>query len=238
MAGWAEYATALAAFVLAHVLPTRPRIRGRLTAIAGERGYLVLYSLVSLGLLYWLILAAARAPFVQLWPFAPWQLWVPNLVLPPVVLLVTCGVGIANPFSFGGKTGPEALGAFDPERPGITAVTRHPLLLGILLWAIAHLVPNGNLAHGLLFGIFALMAVLGMWVLDRRRRRQWGPERFATLGRHTALLGLPHGGLPHGSLRAWADAFPPRRIAIAVLVYLAIVALHPLLFGVSPSPLP
>jgi len=232
MGGWGEYATAMAVFLLAHVLPTRPRIRRRLTAVAGERGYLALYSLVSLGLLYWLILAAGRTPFVQLWPFAPWQLWLPNLLMPPVVLLATCGVGIANPFSFGGKTGPEALEAFDPERPGITAVTRHPLLLAILLWAAAHLVPNGNLAHGLLFGLFALMAVLGMWMLDRRRRRQWGDDRFWTLGRNTALLGLPRGGR-----RAWADAFPPRRVALAILVYLAILALHTPLFGVSPLPL-
>lgn len=232
MGGWGEYAAAITAFVLAHVLPTRPRIRRRLTAVVGERRYLALYSLVSLGLLYWLILAAGRAPFVQLWPFAPWQLWAPNLVMPIVILLVVTGVGIANPFSFGGKTGLEAERAFDPERPGITAVSRHPLLLAILLWSTAHLAANGNLAHGLLFGLFALMAGLGMCVLDRRRRRQWGNERFRTFGRNTALLGLPHGGL-----HAWAAAFPPRRIALAVVVYLALLVLHPLLFGVSPLPL-
>ncbi len=49
MDGCGEYAAALAAFVLAHVLPTRPRVRRRLTAVAGERRYLALYSLVSLG---------------------------------------------------------------------------------------------------------------------------------------------------------------------------------------------
>lgn len=231
MGGWAEYAAAMVAFVVAHVVPTRPPTRRWLTGFAGERGYLALYSLVSLGLFYWLILAAGRAPFVPLWPFSPWQLWVPNLVMPPVVLLVVCGIGVTNPFSFGGRSGPEALAAFDPERPGITAVTRHPLLLAILLWATAHLVPNGDLAHSLLFGFFALMAGLGMPMLDRRRRRQWGAAQFRTLGRNTALVGLPRG------LQGWVDACPPRRIAIAVLVYAALVALHPRLFGVSPLPL-
>lgn len=231
MGGWGEYAAALAVFVLAHVVPTRPRVRGRLTALVGERRYLAVYSLLSLGLLYWLILAAGRAPFVELWPFAPWQLWVPNLVMPVVILLVVAGVGIANPFSFGGRTGPEAERSFDPERPGITAVTRHPLLLAILLWSTAHLVANGNLAHGLLFGLFALMAGLGMWMLDRRRRGRWGAGRFRTLGRNTALLGLPA-----ASRTAWRDAFPLRRIVIAAAAYLALLALHPLLFGVSPLP--
>jgi uncharacterized membrane protein len=231
MGGWGEYVGAFVVFVLAHVVPTRPAIRQRLTAWLGERRYLAVYSLLSLGLLYWLILAAGRASYVMLWPYAAWQLWIPNLVMPLVVLLVACGVAIANPFSFGGRTGPDALAAFDPARPGITAVSRHPLLLGIVLWAAAHAVPNGDVAHVLLFGLFALMGVVGMAVLDRRRRRQWGPDHFAERARNTALAGLPAGGVS-----GWREAFPPLRVGIAVVVYLAILAVHPLLFGVSPLP--
>jgi hypothetical protein len=125
MAGWTEFSLAFVLFGLAHALPARPKIRRRLMAPAGERGYLLAYSAVSLGLLYWLLLAAGRAPFVLLWGLAPWQLWVPNLVMPLVVLLAVAGIGVANPFSFGGSSSR----SFDPERPGITSVSRHPLLL-------------------------------------------------------------------------------------------------------------
>jgi uncharacterized membrane protein len=229
--GWAEYGLAFVVFLLAHMVPTRPAVRARLTAVAGERAYLWIYSAVSLGLLYWLIDSAGRAPFVPLWAYRPWQLWVPNLVMPVAIVVAVAGVGVANPFSFGGRL--EA--AFDPRRPGITGFSRHPLLLAITLWAAAHLVPNGDLAHVLLFGLFALMGVVGMLVLDRRRRRHWGSERFADLARNTSLL--PAAAWLDGRARPGRDVLPPGRLVIAAGVYLVLLALHPVLFGASPIPI-
>jgi len=231
-AGWSEYALAFALFISAHVLPARPAIRGRLVALlGGERRHLLTYSTASLALLYWLILAAGRAPLVMLWGLAPWQLWIPNLLMPVVVLVAVAGTAVANPFSLGGS------GAlpFDPERPGITALSRHPLLLAIALWALGHLVPNGTLAHVLLFGSFAAFAILGMVMLDRRRRRQWGSERFAELARNTSLW--PFEAWLRGRWRLRLDRLPRRRLAIAAALYLGLLGLHPLLFGVSPLPL-
>lgn len=224
MNGWGGYALAFALFLLAHALPARPAWRARLVAGMGERRYLALYTLVSLALLYWLITAAGRAPYMPLWPMAPWQVWVPNLVMPLVFLLVALGLGIANPFSFGG----DARLAFDPERPGVLRLTRHPLLLAIGLWAVAHMVPNGDLAHVLLFGGMALLAVLGMAMLDRRRRRQWGEARFALLARNTSSPATLPWRLPTG--------LPLGRAMLAALAYLLMLALHPHLFGVSPLP--
>lgn len=229
--GWGHYVLAFAVFVLAHVLPTRPPIRGRLVALLGERAYLWVYSALSLGLLYWLILAAGRAPALVLWGFAAWQAWVPNLVMPVVVLLAVGGIGVANPFSFGGDN----KAVFDPARPGITAITRHPLLLAIALWALAHLVPNGTAAHVLLFGLFAAFAVFGMLMLDRRRRRQWGEARFAELARNTSLW--PAEAWLRGEARPSLDTLPAQRFATAAVIYLGLLLLHPLLFGVSPLPL-
>jgi uncharacterized membrane protein len=185
---------------------------------------------VSLGLLCWLIDAAGRAPFVPLWKYRAWQPWAPNLVMPVALVLAVAGVGVANPFSFGGRL--EA--RFDPARPGITGFSRHPLLLAITLWAAAHLVPNGDLAHVLLFGLFAAMGVIGMLMLDRRRRRQWGTERFAELARNTSLL--PAAAWLDGRARPGRDVVTPSRLVIAALVYLLLLALHPALFGVSPLP--
>ena len=42
----------------------------------------------------------------------------------------------------------------------IKARVRHPMVLGVKLWALAHLVANGNLAHGVLFGSFLVWATL------------------------------------------------------------------------------
>ena len=229
--GWIEYGLAFLVFLLAHTLPARPAVRVRLTAVAGERTYLWIYSAVSLGLLYWLIDAVGRAPFVPLWEYRAWQPWAPNLVMPVALVLAVAGVCVANPFSFGGRL--EA--AFNPARPGITGFSRHPLLLAITLWSTAHLVPNGDLAHVLLFGLFAAMGVVGMLVLDRRRRRQWGPERFADLARNTSLL--PAAAWLDGRARPGLDVLPPERMVTAAGVYLVLLALHPVLFGVSPMPI-
>ena len=42
----------------------------------------------------------------------------------------------------------------------IRAVFRHPMLLGLLVWALAHLAANGDLGSVVLFGSFAAFAVL------------------------------------------------------------------------------
>ena len=126
MGGWGEYAAAWAVFLLSHMLPARPRLRRPLVAAFGERGFVVAYSLASVAVLAWLIAAAGRAPHVPLWGWASWQAWVPNLVMPLACVLLALGVGIPNPFSIGGA-GPAR---FDPARPGVLALTRHPVLCG------------------------------------------------------------------------------------------------------------
>lgn len=227
--GWGGFGLVFLIFVLAHAVPARPTVRAKLTAWLGERRYLWLYSAVSLGLLYWLLLAAGRAPYVQLWPPAPWQAWLVNLVMPVVVLLTAASVGRPNPFSIGGGSG-----SYDPEQPGITALSRHPLLFAIVLWALAHMAANGDLAHVLLFGLFALMGVLGMPMLDRRRRRAWGPDVFAERARSTSLW--PGAAWLTGRAQLGADLLTMRRLVLAVVAYAALLWLHPLLLGISPLP--
>ncbi len=46
----------------------------------------------------------------------------------------------------------------------------HPMMLGVKTWAIAHLLANGNLADGVLFGAFLLWAVAGFQAARRRDR--------------------------------------------------------------------
>lgn len=231
MGGWGELAAAFAVFLASHALPARPAVRRPLTAALGERGYLIAYSTVSVAVLAWLIVAAGRAPFVPLWPYAAWQAWLANLVMPLVCLLVAFAVGAPNPLSFGGRAG-----GFDPVHPGIAGVARHPLLLALALWAGVHALVNGDLAHLLLFGGFAGFALLGMRALDRRRRRQLGEAEWALLAARTSAW--PLAALVDGRWRprpCWPDAL---RLALGVLLWLALLALHPTVIGVSPLPPP
>lgn len=228
MSGWGEFALALVIFFASHTLPVRPPVRPWLVARLGARGFVLAYSTLSLAILIWLIVAAARAPHVMLWYYAPWQSHLALALMLPACLLLALGVASVNPLSFGGREG-----RFDPQAPGIAGLVRHPLLLAILLWALAHLIANGTLAQTLLFGLFAAFSALGMVLIDRRRQAEWGRARWQQTARATALL--PFAALitgrwkPRGRLPLWP-------LLAGLALYGALIALHRPVIGVSPLP--
>lgn len=224
MTGWAGFTVAFVAFFATHNVPLRPNIRARLVGIFGKRGFTALYSLLSLMMLAWLIVAAANAPYVALWPRAPWQNWVPLIAVAVVCALICLSIARPNPLSFGSGRNDR----FDPAHPGIVRYLRHPLLAALALWAAAHMVPNGNLAHVILFGVFAGFALLGMKIVDRRKKRLLGVERWADLRAQIASAPL----IPRPA--SWRGAAV--RLVLAGGLYVLIIALHPLVLGVSPLP--
>ncbi len=220
---WIEFALAMLAFLASHRIPALAGLRGRVVARIGAWGYMVLFSAVSLLLLWWLVAAAGRAPFVPLWDQQPWHRWAVNLAMPLAILLAALGTGAANPFAFEGRAQ-----GFDPARPGIAGITRQPLLWALALWSGAHLLVNGDLAHVLLFGPFLAMALAGMPLVERRRRRAMGPAEWARLTVHTALV-------PVTLSRRWPSP-PWARLGLAVLVWAAVLHLHGPVIGVLPLP--
>jgi uncharacterized membrane protein len=200
----------------------RPPLKPWLQARLGASGFTLAYSALSLAVLAWLIAAAGRAPHVTLWDWAPWQVHVPLIVMGPVCVILALSIGRPNPFSFGGAHND----LFDPARPGIVRWSRHPLLAALALWAAAHILPNGDLAHVILFGTFAAFAVLGGRLIDRRKRREMGAD--------WQRLHLVVEGTPLLSWR-WSGDIPARLVAAAFL-YATLLWVHPVLFGVSPLP--
>lgn len=215
--GWIGFAIALCVFFLAHGIPVRPKVKARIVARIGARGFTIGYSLLSVAILTWLIIAAGRAPFVELWPYAPWQKHA-ALTLVLIGLIILClAIGRPNPLSFGGANN----AAFDPETPGIVGWFRHPLLAAIGLWAGAHTLVNGDLAHVILFGLFTGFALIGRKIIDRRKKRQLG-EDWSRLAATARKLHLTRNGL--------------LRVLVSVLLYGALIALHAPIIGVSPLP--
>ncbi len=221
MTGWGFFLAALATFLLSHMIPARPAVRGWLIGTLGRTGYFATYSLVSLAVLGWLVIAAANAPYVEVIPPFPLLRWIPLLAMPIVCWLAIVGLSIQNPFSFGG------LGhrPFDPENPGILRTTRHPILVALMLWAVAHLLANGSLSHVILFGLFAGFAAMGMGLIDRRTARNMGPD-WPRLSRNTARLSL-RAPRPWPRLWVWLTAFA---------TYAALLYLHEAVIGLSPLP--
>lgn len=230
MTDWIEFAAALAAFFASHMLPARPGVRARLTAMMSRRLYFALYGTVSLLVLAWLISAAGRAPFVELWPQTLASRWVPNCTAPIFWTLVVQGFGLPWPWTLGGRRG----AGFDPDRPGFAAITRHPLLIALMLWSGAHMIANGDLAHVILFGSFFGLSVAAIPMFDARARRALPPVDAATAFRATALFSLRPLADPHW-LRQNEEQLLPRLLAMVALWALAL-RLHGPVLGVSPRP--
>ena len=62
----------------------------------------------------------------------------------------------------------------------IKARVYHPMVAGVKLWAVAHLMSNGNLGHLVLFGSFLAWAVLDFISSRKRDRRNPTASRPAT----------------------------------------------------------
>ncbi|MBV7380595.1 NnrU family protein [Maritimibacter dapengensis] len=229
MEGWAEYTLAMIAFLSSHFVPRVADLRGRLMSRIGRRAYFIVYGIVSLLLFGWVISAAGRAPFIELWPQTSLARWAPNLVMPIALILVSVGIGMRQPFTLGSRRNAD----FDPDDPGIAAISRHPLFLALAIWAISHLLPNGDLAHVILFGAFAMLAVLAIPAFDARARRvlMGGADRFFT---QTALLSVAP--FTDRDWRARHFGRFMRRAGIGLVIWVGLLMAHAAVIGVAPFP--
>lgn len=220
-----EFAVALTAFLVAHTIPASPRLRTRFIGLLGRGPYLTGYSLLSVALLVWLVVAVRRADTVELWAASPWQWHVALLVMPLALFLLVAGLSAANPLSVSLRSATE---------PGpITAVTRHPVLWGFLFWALAHVPPNGDLASVAFFGTMAAFAVVGMPLLDAKARRRLGRPCWDAMSRNTSVV--PFAALLGGRARGDGLHRLVLPAAAAGLLYAWILLQgHALLIGPEP----
>ncbi len=184
-------------FVGIHAFSMARGQRAALIARMGEGPYKGLYSLVSLLGVVLIAVGFGRyraAGYIPVWDPPTWTR---HLAL---LLVWFAFVSVAA--------------AYLPGR--IKARLKHPMLTGVKIWALAHLLANGDLGSILLFGAILVWAVLAR---ISAKRRDEGP--------------------PHG-----APAAPPagfRNDALAVVIgtvaYVAFALwLHPLLIGVAVLP--
>lgn len=230
MTGWLEFVAALVAFFATHFLPTRQGVRAWLIERLGRRLYFSVYGVVSLLVVAWVIMAAGRAPHVDLWWQLPWHRWLPVLIMPVAVLLAVLAFGHGYPHTLGGRR----TAAFDPARPGIAAVTRHPLLWSLTLWSGAHLVANGDLAHVILFGGFAALSLAAMRIFDARARAAMSLDEWQAAQRSTAIVSLRLLADPDWWSANWRTML--RSSVIAALLYVVFFLLHEPVIGVTPVP--
>jgi uncharacterized membrane protein len=180
----------LALFIGVHVLVSLRDQRAHLIAQWGEGPYKIGFSLLSalgLALIVYGFGLYRQAGYIDVWSPPAWTRHIAvALMLPAVICLVAAYV-----------------------RGNIKRTLKHPMLVAIKLWALAHLIANGDLGSIILFGSF-----LGWAVYDRISLK------------HRTDPGAPP--FPTGGWRNDAIA-----VVVGIVVYLALgFTFHPIVIGV------
>lgn len=168
-----------------HLVPSFPALRRRLVNMQGMTAYQAGFGLIALLGLVLIAMGFSGSQFTLLWQPPAWGRLV-NLVLmvPALILLVA---------------------AYLPSN--IKRYTRHPMLWGVVIWSIGHLLSNGDTASLILFGGLGLFALFDMLSANLRGARK---QQQAVSAGHETLV-----------------------VSGGIIAYLALLYLHPLLFGVS-----
>ncbi|MBV9859463.1 MAG: NnrU protein [Alphaproteobacteria bacterium] len=214
------------AFLGSHVVLSSTRWRGVLRDQLGERGFLLLYSMTALATFAWFVSAYRHAPVMPLWPMGAWMAAVPVVVMPLATILLVGGYTTRNPTA----VGMERSAAADDPAPGLLRITRHPVLWALAIWALAHIVPNGDAASLLFFGGIAGLALGGTVLIDRKKR--------LALGTHWPRLAQITSNVPFAAILAgrsrlrWRD-IGALRIVAGLLLYAVLYLAHPIVTGLK-----
>ena len=161
---------ACVAFVGTHFLLSHP-LRRPLVARIGERGFLILYSLVAFATLGWVVWTYRAAPTGPMWWPVGDGLWAVGTAIMLVASVLLIGSLIGNPAL------PDPTGATKPvpQARGVFGVTRHPMMWAFALWGVAHVLvyPEGsNIAVSVAIIVLALVGA----AMQDRKKEQLEPE--------------------------------------------------------------
>lgn len=177
-------------FLGTHTVATLRETRGNLIEKFGAGPYKIAYSVASL-IGFVLIVKGLGAYRADAWI----QVWSPPFWMAHITKLLMW-------FAF------VALACMNPAPGRIRGWLRHPMLVAIKIWALAHLLANGDLGGMLVFGSFLAWAVYDR--ISVKRRGDFGAPRLDHFTRADGLA-----------------------LAIGTSAYLVMFAMHGLLIGVS-----
>lgn len=202
-------------------------LRGRCIEMLGEKGFRAAFSTLSLLGLFWLAHAYRAAAYVETWGQLTGFKPVAAVLMLPACLFVVLGISTPNPTAVGG----EKLLAHEAPAIGVLRITRHPFLWGVALWAATHVLANGDLAALILFGSLLVLVLGGMVSIDAKRRKADG-EHWVRYAELTSLL--PFQAILQGRNRLEWKEIHGWQVALALVLYAALMHFHKSLFGVSP----
>jgi len=190
--GLAVLIVGLAFFIGGHVFVSQRKARAAVIARTGELPYKALFSIVALAglaLIVWGFAHYRVEGYVQVWTPPSWMRHVTVALVWPAIIFVTA--------------------AYVPG--DIKRALKHPMLVGVKLWAFAHLLSNGDLGGIILFG-----SILAWAVYDRitlKRRDDPGAPPIPVRGRRNDIIAIVVGTIIYLALGLW---FHPLVIGLPV----------------------
>ena len=158
----------LVVFLGAHVFVTCRAPRAAVIARIGEGPYKGLFALVSLVGLILIGYGFGRyraTGWIDVWYPPRWTVYVTQLLMWPASICVAAAY----------------------IRGDLWRALKHPMLVGVKTWAVAHLISNGDLGSIILFGAFLAWAVYDRIAVKRRGDIGAPPSGF-TAGDAVSLL--------------------------------------------------
>jgi len=138
-------------FFAIHLVPTSPALRNGLVERFGEPAYKIGFSVLSLAGFVLIVLGYHKLQIMPgknpvLWDPPSWTRHIAFLLMIPAMIFLVA--------------------AFVPSR--IRTALKHPMLVAIKTWALAHLLVNGDLGSLVLFSAFLAFAVYDRITLKSR----------------------------------------------------------------------
>lgn len=217
---------AVLAFIGAHLILSSHPIRDPLFARIGERRFIGLYSICVAASFIWMIAAYRAAPALDIW-IAPTG--IKHISLSAMILASILAVGSIS------RNNPAVAGTPPPRLKdgpkGIFRVTRHPFMWGVALWAVTHLLANGDAASIMLFGGIATLALVGTLHSDARKRRQYGAawDIYARQSSHLPFLAMAQ----KRTRLSWSE-IGWRPVILGFGLYFVMLILHEPIIGIAP----
>lgn len=219
---------AMAAFLVIHIVPSSA-LRGRIVGVIGEKGYLGLYSVVSLAGIVWVVMAFNAAEFSGYLWYLPYMMnYISAVLILLAFVLFIGGQTQSNPTSVGQSVATTG----DPAR-GFMRITRHPFLASVVMWALAHMLVRGDFNALIFFGGFLVLAAAGTRLIDAKRRRA-DPEAWSRYSAVTSII--PFLAILQGRNHLSVRELGWWRLVLAVVAFVLFLGMHPVIIGVNPLP--
>ena len=149
-------------FIGIHLFPSFTSLRERILDTFGQAFYTGAFSVIALVGIVLIVTGKYTTAPIDIWD-PPFLATLVAVIVMPVVFVLL-------------------VSAYLPTN--IKLRVRHPMLLGVMFWSIAHLTINGDLGSIILFGSFGLYSLFGIWSANRRapetHRKRTQPSKNTT----------------------------------------------------------